>query len=565
MHDIREHSTPLPKIASPSPMCARHMAKIQPLKGVFLSLPVELVCRVLSFLPPKDLVRCSQINRFVWDIFKSSSHLKYIAELEFHGLVPNQLAPNIGYSQRLNRLREYTDGWKNLKPKKRYSIQMTENGCVYDFAGGIYANGHGSHPPVSGPLKFHRLPSVSDDSSFPTQTWTHIQLIEQGGQFLDFCMDPTQDLLVMVSSAPADSEHKYFVHIRSLTSNEPHSKAPLPNRPWVEKSGPFVDSGFHHVRIHIVDDIIAILADDGATMVRLSLFNWRSDCDYVVTMDNHLSSSVDDFCLLSRTSFLTVDFNGDLGFYTFTDPALYNRGASVLPPVRRAIFNLPSPAEGWDYWGIILSFNPIPNINPPPPNKSNFLPTPPLFQCGNDDRVLLCTFNLFNQINHSTSSHTLVMRTRVFFESVPLTTTQWAEWGPSNTRWFKHEYEAPWIHSIHGHRIVDKTTAADEKGNPTLATTSTPNEFNLVVRDFNPKLLKTTVDVADKDYIRIVIDPTLVKEPEFKEEITTQLAYREVVSRETYPCSNVMIDDSRIILCQRDKEHHLEAIDVLVF
>ncbi|EPQ52347.1 hypothetical protein GLOTRDRAFT_117721 [Gloeophyllum trabeum ATCC 11539] len=549
MHD------PLVPTVVKSAVNARHVGKIFPSRPKLFSLPVELICRILAFLPPRDLARCSQINRFVRDIYLSSSHLRYITELALHGMAQAPSSSDIPYHHRLTRLKEYSERWTRLKPLNKYSINMTENGCVYDFAGGIYANGHGSHPPVSGPLKFHRLPTATDDPFSPLKTWTHMQLIDEGGQFLDFCMDPTQDLLVMVSSAPINRDHKYIVHMRSLTTNEPHPNAPLPNRAWIDRTGPPIEQTFHHVRIHIVDDIVAILADDGATTVRLSLFNWRSDCDYIVTMENDMAAHVDDFCLLSRTSFLTVDFNGCLGFYTFTDPALYNRGASVLPPVRRARFGLPRPSDGWEYWGIILSFNPVTDVAPLKQDKSGLLHAPALFQCADEDRVLLCTFNLFNQTNQRTSSHTLIMRTRVFFESVPLSKTDWEDWGPENTRWFIHQYEAPWIHSIHGYRIVDKTAGGEGE----------TDRFRLVIRDFNPRLIRVDIDEKDADRMKNVTAPTVVKVDEFPEEISTYLPYREVTSQEAYSCSNVMIDDSKIVLCQRDNEHHLEGIDVLVF
>ena len=79
--------------------------------------------------------------------------------------------------------------------KQRHTLKLPPTGSVYEFIGGLYGNGREDDSRVELPL--------SDTPMDPPnlKTWTH----PMGDvNIIDFTMDPSQDLLVLVALAPPE-------------------------------------------------------------------------------------------------------------------------------------------------------------------------------------------------------------------------------------------------------------------------------------------------------------------------------------------------------------------------
>ncbi|KAF7297272.1 F-box domain-containing protein [Mycena indigotica] len=108
-----------------------------------------------------------------------------------------------------------------------------------------------------------------------------------------------------------------------------------------------------------------------------------------------------------------------------------------------------------------------------------------------------------------------------------------------------------------------------------------PKQRYLRIRDYNPYTLRLSDDEDEQDYEqqgafnrpakakrrwtrRLVTTPsTTASRGVFAKDIVSALPYAEVVSRERYNVTDVMMDDCRILLMQRGRGGTLQGIDVL--
>lgn len=167
----------------------------------------------------KDLLACSlvclqtsciiftliaiQVAKHFRKVIVESSRLQYIIELARHcavSLLPS--ASSVPFSTRLKRIRERERGWKYLDWKRKHTLKLPPTGSVYEFVGGLYANGRENLSRITASISFLELPSTGHEPDTPLQTWTHAM---EDINIIDFTMDPSQDLLVLVALAPAES------------------------------------------------------------------------------------------------------------------------------------------------------------------------------------------------------------------------------------------------------------------------------------------------------------------------------------------------------------------------
>jgi hypothetical protein len=86
---------------------------------------------------------------------------------------------------------------------------LPTTGSIYEFIGGFYGNAMAASTMIS----FVELPDVTaDPGSVSRRTWFHNM---PGISFVDFTMDPSQDLLVLLANSPAE----YVVIARNCTAN----------------------------------------------------------------------------------------------------------------------------------------------------------------------------------------------------------------------------------------------------------------------------------------------------------------------------------------------------------
>ncbi|KZT24889.1 hypothetical protein NEOLEDRAFT_1169909 [Neolentinus lepideus HHB14362 ss-1] len=515
-------------------------------RSVLATLPEEIICYILNYLDPRDILKCTETCRQLWKVIGTSSRIQFTLEVASQNFVPVDIESDRSpYLARVNRLREYVDGWKRLQWRARHAVQTIESHILYDIAGGIYANGSGRELPIPGPIRFIPLPGSESSDTYPSP-WTHNSPFGLEDGIVDFCVDPCQDLWVIVSRAPIDSEYTYHLNLRTLSSNVPHPDAPSSVRPWLVKTPnlpQFGGGAFTHFRkIQICKNIVAALACDNFGVFRIHIWNWKSKSDRVLDLDHeHIIAS--DFCLLSSSIMLVADMHGLLSVFIFMDPASDPPSA----PVNRGIFWLPRQIEDWSFVNFFISCNPICDSCSGRSYNGSALP----FRVRSEDRLVLCSFTIWQP--GQLRLHSIVIRSKPFLDactnSVPLadsvilprTSCRWHEWGPSNSRWFVGEEGSMGLHAVHGYRTIRQIFGENPFDRGTR---------RIMVRDFNPASLRGVQEESDENFrTRVVLEPSVLIEPtEFYEPIETCLPYRETTILQPFKMEDVVMDDTRIVI-----------------
>jgi len=134
-------------------------------------------------------------------VINDSSKLQYAVELAKRRMVSIlQVSDKMPYASRLRLLRDREQAWKKLSWNGRYKLKLPPTGSVYEFVGGYYGNGKEDDHKITASISFLELPSSDPISaaSSDLKTWTHSML---DITIIDFTMDPSQDLLVLIALA----------------------------------------------------------------------------------------------------------------------------------------------------------------------------------------------------------------------------------------------------------------------------------------------------------------------------------------------------------------------------
>ncbi|KAF8069174.1 hypothetical protein FPV67DRAFT_1625361 [Lyophyllum atratum] len=392
-----------------------------------MNLPIELVCYILSFLDSIDLIQCTLLAKRLHKVILDSSRLQYTIELAKHrmvSLLPPSAAPP--YASRLKILHDREQAWKTLSWNGRYTLKLPPTGSVYEFVGGLYGNGKEDDRRVTASISFLELPSGGGDGgeTSDVKTWTHpmADII-----IIDFTMDPSQDLLVLIALATPGSKYVYELHLRSLSTNEPHPKATLPTLPCLLKPSHADESSDHiaAVRVQVSGDLVALLVkevheDIGA---HLEIWDWIHNPQTSCKMSRN--SGIDDFTFLSSSAFLLVRPTGTFEVYTFPNPIPSDEDEDAAP-VCKASYQFPPLSEGYMYWYITMSSNPAPGSIPRPgPDAHLGGEGGPTYYPEPEERIHACCLYVFNPATEDTEHR---VHCFVFFVNIQTLLHPPAEW-----------------------------------------------------------------------------------------------------------------------------------------
>jgi hypothetical protein len=142
--------------------------------------------------------------KYLHNVIHTSARLQFAIDLAFHNLLPNDVdpaGPYESYASRRARLSAQELSWSALRWIGKDTINCTP-ALLYDFAGGIYASGVDAREDrrYSESVVFYRLPTASVPEP---HTWRQdLQMI-----VLDFNIDPSQDLILLLTLAPRNSTY----------------------------------------------------------------------------------------------------------------------------------------------------------------------------------------------------------------------------------------------------------------------------------------------------------------------------------------------------------------------
>ncbi|KAG5641133.1 hypothetical protein DXG03_005947 [Asterophora parasitica] len=368
------------------------------------------------------------------------------------------------YITRLKRLRDRERAWKNLAWTGSYNLKLPPTGSVYEFVGGLYGNGREDDRRVTASISFMELPTGPPGCEDGLKSWTHLM---SDVTIIDFTMDPSQDLLVLIALATPDSGYVYDLHLRSLSTNEPHPKAPFPVLSCLLKASPTHQASEHMaaVRVQVSGDLVALLVKEVHDSVgaHLELWDWINRPQVSCKMTR--VSGIDDFTFLSKDAFLVVRPTGNFEVYTFQNPII--EGAA---PACQASYGFPPLSDGYMYWYITMSSNPAPG-SIPRPQPGPDAPGKPIYHPKPDERIHACCLYIFNP---ATDDDTHRVHCFVFFVNLHTLLHPPPEWHETTRARYLNIGKTRARKLFNPSRDTDNSDIASPQGSP-ASSTSTPS------------------------------------------------------------------------------------------
>lgn len=133
--------------------------------AAFLSLPPELLERILEHLPLVSIIACELTCRLLRTLSAGSLALQYTKETQAAGVLDASRASRLVVAERLARLRSHEHAWRTLNVHARTLIPVThEPSGIYDLTGGVYVLGETDnrfmHVRPTRAVRYVRLPSM---------------------------------------------------------------------------------------------------------------------------------------------------------------------------------------------------------------------------------------------------------------------------------------------------------------------------------------------------------------------------------------------------------------------
>ncbi|KAG0707913.1 hypothetical protein DFH29DRAFT_1065961 [Suillus ampliporus] len=493
-------------------------------KAGFLVLAEELHNYILSFLPCRDILRCTSVCKALRQTYMCSSELQYIVELSGQRLLPVPNTDNgAPISERLQLLRDKAHAWFKLDihsfetfavPEKMYDM---ETSVAY---GHFYVWDEDDDLAMVVPI----LPKPSQQTI--ERDWFIRMLCSVPHPYhLDVLMDLAQNLIAIVypvidDTLQSDNETLY-IDIRALNSGGVHPQAAGRtlflsglsgyDNSDIQTKGAKLKGFGRHIALQRT---LVVMARGGALisfeeMWQLQIWDWQhSTTSSSVLAEMALPypfHNPPDFCFLGNNRLLIVANN--LRLYSIQDMS--------QTPQLLACFLMP----------VIQRFRILPMDDIAHSSQLQFQAQ----QISDLRHQLLCLEAYENRV--------YIISTRIFFNLDGMATAMpipWKHWGPSNTRIVHHSYQCK-IH-VSGNRVL-QAFPVDTPGLGSM-------EYILHMMDFSPLAVTNRRGLG-----RVVKEPSTIDiTGRSRESLTTSLPYIEVVSDRVGDLEEIWIDKDRIYL-----------------
>ncbi|KAG1819907.1 hypothetical protein EV424DRAFT_1644688 [Suillus variegatus] len=500
----------------------------------FQFLAEELLSYILSFLPHRDILRCTSICRTLRQTYLSSSELQYIVEISGQQLlvIPNT-DDSIPISKRLQRLRDEAHAWFKVDTHPFLKmVPVTRAPLAREI---IVAGGHfcSWDPLGDTAMIFPVHPKPSQQSI--RRNWLPGTLCSvPRSRKLDMFMDPAQNLIAVAYVV----DHKtVYINLGALDGDGVHPQAAgerlFLSDDWEIRFQPrrtkLKGFGRHIAFSRRWDDGNRTSLD---RVWQLHIWDWK----YSTTSSSILaalngSALPVDFCFLGNNRLLVITDN--LNLYSIENMS--------QTPELLACFLMPIPLD-------LRCLSPIDDIG---------YGSQPHMQA----QATMCTSDPTHRLicltaNSARDTQALIISTRIFFDLDEMAAAMpipWQHWGPSNTRILWHPFHFK-IH-INGNRVLH-----------TLPLGARNSQFVLHLLDFSPLAVTNRRGLG-----RVVKEPstTYIGADGFGESLTTSLPYVQVVfSDRKFDCADSLLRDMWIdkdgiyMLSRSGSIDRLEVIDV---
>ncbi|KAG2129452.1 hypothetical protein DEU56DRAFT_982325 [Suillus clintonianus] len=521
----------------------------------FQSLAEELQSHILSFLPYRDILRCTSLCKALRQTYISSSELQYIVELGGQQLlpVPNaDLDHSASNSQRLQLLRDNAHAWFKFDIHSFETVSIPVQNKMW------VANGHlclweRHHNSTT---VFPILPKPSQYKIECDRAPTSLRSDPNAYSF-DVIMDPAQNLIAIAYASIDDDFHwdeeEIYVVLGVLDGGGIHPQAAgqtlfRSKLPGIQ-SGDNTSTDLGSLKLKCFGRHIALCYSLRITssdffnewLWGLQIWDWQ----HSTTSSSVLSDTIhppreaaNDFCFLGNDRLLI--FGDDMKLYSIEDMS--------QAPQLLACFLLPVSVKSIQ---CKYSMDAIAHSSRPQILNQRTMWT-------SDPERQLLSFVTFSP------SLIFIICTSIFFDpdlfEGMLEAIQWENWGPLNARVF----QAPSRCNIcvGGNRVLLAFPAND------TTNWHVPRKYRLHVMDFSPLAVERRQGLG-----RVVKEPSTIeitesqtgKSLELAESLTTSLPYVEVVLDQDRTFGhrgfeNIWMDKDRIYF--HHGSNQLEVIEI---
>ncbi|KII91519.1 hypothetical protein PLICRDRAFT_38284 [Plicaturopsis crispa FD-325 SS-3] len=531
-----------------------------------LSLPTELLVRIISLSTPTDTFIWQLTARHFRNLVKDSSELQYRIAAYAAGVIDNPRS-RLSHAERLERLKARETAWStlNVRSQTAIAVDYTPAG-LYDFTRGVYFQAEEGllgtdDKPLVTDLNYVVLPHSPSAEGQPL-SWSKIH---SDHHIIDFgpCLQE-HGLVALVVVRPGTNPGTSTVEVSLLdfATSRPHPAAVQPTLHVC--TVPKVSVVSCSTSIGIVGHYLALLVtfSPQMAMCALYLYQWKTGeliRSYPLSPGsyNSLAFLADDLILLTNMAenrleiFRIHEHPWDIA------PILLLE----LPPVRDrnnvAIYRLTCQAEP----------NPIGRMSSP--TSVNHADDERPFFNAPEDAIFLFSMLLISHDHAVVDKCSFVVHRRALLALVPvpvdplvptLEEMPWVTWGPDITRWFDIDDTPPrWITVPAGQRYA------------LIASTASASPEPIRVLDFNPyscwKQKQAEEAGTEDDGTRLCDETSTIMQDlhGFAEPVNSRLPYVETLTRELYRYDAVLMDEVRILgLTLGGENSDITNIDVLL-
>ncbi|KAM6499828.1 hypothetical protein JOM56_005336 [Amanita muscaria] len=416
-----------------------------------LTLPHELVERILLLLPAESVQTCRLVNRALNETIQSSALLQYFQACEAAGVIDNPQSP-LSYPERLEALKKREKAWRKLKPVFEMTISVndqTASSQICRSTEGFFFLTDDNRKD----LNCCHLTSFPQDNPRWTRIPGHGPALDWSGILVNFAAALHEhDLIVnFISYAyltfqSSRQRHSLDFVLLRFSTGEYH---PLAHRPRIHvqrspEAEPWVDS-------KIVGDNLALLVhtrrlplDEGTFSDKLFIFNWKTGRKLL----QHEAA---------EDAYSTLDFVSP-ELLIVPNRALSHFEVWHLPPYQ---LNPKPPIQ-------ILSLQ-IPAVSPPnilsrfdcygdprlPIHSMPYLSPRPFFSSP-ENSIFITKVGTWSILGHRPSSVSSGLSTNLSTSRCTFLRVPWAKWGPPISRWFQLDAETreSWFGHSNGQRCI---------------------------------------------------------------------------------------------------------------
>ncbi|KII91517.1 hypothetical protein PLICRDRAFT_173354 [Plicaturopsis crispa FD-325 SS-3] len=526
-----------------------------------LSLPPELLVRIISLSTVIDTFTWQLTTRYLRDLVKGSSELQYRIAAYAAGVIDNPKS-RLSHAERLERLKAREAAWSTLHVRGQTTIAMNYMPSgIYDLTRGVYFQGEEGPLGLDGPqnlnLNYVVLPDSLSAEGQPL-SWLKMHsdhhIIDLG-----LCLQE-HGLVALVVRRPGHAGTNVIeITLREFATGRPHPAAAQPTLHICTVPEILVRCS---VSLEIVGDYLALLLifPQARAIGAFHLYNWKTGRS--IRKKHTSRGSYSSLAFLAHDLILVTNM-ADARIEIFR----VRERLRALDPV--LFLELPQVHEAGSIFRFTCRAEPNPVGCMSSPISANRADDERPFFSSPDDAILFFGILLLAHDNTFVDKCVFFVHRRALLALVPSPAESlasppkvltWDNWGPGITRWFEGDnMPTRWITVTAGQRYA------------LIPDTAYMSPAPIKVLDFNPYSCwrqKQAEEAGTAEAGTRLLDETSTLEVSrgFAGPVNSRLPYVETLASVPYSYDAVLMDEARILglRLSNDDRSTITSIDVLL-